>query len=312
MTGIVYHRYGYDGSHRVEIGESIEHKRICRFCGKKMPEVTFKNIAHAISESIGCKEFFNYEECDSCNKKFAPMEQDFYRRHAFDLSFFDIEGKKGCREIETKDFSISGIKGMVPINIKSVEKFNKILADIEQGKDAILLSAKKTISKYTPQNIYKCLCKYVLGMLESEFLPHFKDTIDWINSELCPRVLPSVLVYRPNSILTHPRIAYFIRVQGNEDFPFAIGCLEFANQGYFFLIPFCQGENLPKPDSKVYQKFKESFCKIVGNRPYKERDLSEHTKKTPSLRLDLQNIVLGETAFIQNTTDLYTQSKIFQ
>lgn len=302
MTGIVYHRYGYNGDHRIEIGEPIEHKRICRFCGKKMPEVTFKNIAHAVSESIGCKEFINYEECDSCNKKFAPLEQDFYRRHAFALSFCDIEGKKGCREIETKDFSIPGIKGIVPLNIKSVNKFNKMLADIEQGKDSIHLSAKKTISKYAPQNIYKCLCKYVLGMMGSEFLPHFKNTIDWINSELRPRSLSPVLVYTPDSILEHPRIAYFIRTQDNEDFPFAIGCLEFANQGYFFLIPFCNSENPYRPGSKVYHNFKRSFCKIFSNRSYKEQDLSEHTKNTTSLRVDLQNIVLEKTAFIRDTT----------
>lgn len=295
-----YNRFGYNGSTKIYIGEYQNEKRICRFCGKKIPEVTFDHLAHAISESIGCKEFINYEECDACNKKFSPIEQDFYRRHAFDLAFATIAGKKGLREIETKDFSIPTGNGMIPINIKSLNKFNKIEDNIKHGGDSILLSAKKTIVKYTPQNIYKCLCKYVIGMLESKYLPHFKDTIDWINSELCPRLLPSVLVYTLDYTVTHPHIAYFIRTQDNEDFPFAIGCLEFAKQGYFFIIPFCHAENLPNQESKVYNNFQKFFRTIFNNRSYKEQDLSRHTKISPLVSINIQNIAIGETAFIED------------
>ena len=278
MIGIIYHCYGYNGSQRVEIGEPIENKRVCRFCGKKTPEVTFRHEAHAVSESIGCDKFINYEECDACNKKFSAIEQDFYRRHAFDLSFANIGGKKGDRIIGTKDFTIFNINGCLQIEIKSAKKFEEKVTSIEQGKDAVSLYIEKSISKYIPQNIYKCLCKYVLGMLNPTFLKYFTGTIDWINNEIASQTLPPVLTYSPDHILEHPRIVYFIRAQDIEELPFAIGCLEFGNKGYFFIIPFCGGDDLPNTESIIYRNFKETFNKIFGNRSYELQDLSDHVK----------------------------------
>lgn len=38
-------------------------EKVCRFCGKRFPEVKFKQKAHAIPELIGNKEFVLYNEC---------------------------------------------------------------------------------------------------------------------------------------------------------------------------------------------------------------------------------------------------------
>ncbi|CUU82526.1 HNH endonuclease [Campylobacter hyointestinalis] len=43
----------------------------CRFCGKSCPEVTFKNISHAIPECLGNKQIICKNECDECNKFFS-------------------------------------------------------------------------------------------------------------------------------------------------------------------------------------------------------------------------------------------------
>ena len=51
-------------------------EKICRFCGKKEPEVTFNKIAHAIPEMLGNKQYISLSECDTCNKKFSKYEDN--------------------------------------------------------------------------------------------------------------------------------------------------------------------------------------------------------------------------------------------
>ena len=45
--------------------------RVCRFCGKRSPEVTFESEAHAIPEALGNKSIFSAYECDVCNHMFG-------------------------------------------------------------------------------------------------------------------------------------------------------------------------------------------------------------------------------------------------
>ena len=68
--------FGYDGLEEW-IGEPDENKRICRFCGKSVPRVSFKKIAHAIQDALGNKLLFCYEECDTCNHDLAMVEDQF-------------------------------------------------------------------------------------------------------------------------------------------------------------------------------------------------------------------------------------------
>jgi len=41
--------------------------KVCRFCNKAEPEVTFKTIAHAVPEFLGNKQLILKNECDQCN-----------------------------------------------------------------------------------------------------------------------------------------------------------------------------------------------------------------------------------------------------
>ena len=63
----------------IRIGTKQKDNRVCRFCNKTMPEVTFKNKSHTISHALGNICFITNDECDSCNKKFGlSIEQDFF------------------------------------------------------------------------------------------------------------------------------------------------------------------------------------------------------------------------------------------
>jgi hypothetical protein len=61
---------------KIKLG-SRDHRR-CRFCGKSKPDVTFRQVTHALPEAIGNKSITIFYECDSCNQKFgAGIETEF-------------------------------------------------------------------------------------------------------------------------------------------------------------------------------------------------------------------------------------------
>ena len=296
---IIYKKYGYDVSSPTYIGESDKSKRVCRFCHGRYPDVTFRSKAHAISESIGNKYLINREECDSCNSKFNPIEQEFYNYHAVRLSYCNQGGKAGVRKIKEKDLAFYNKNDIWTIETMSKEDFDTKIHSIEQGNTSASIDTRLTSAHYVEQNIYKCLCKYVIGILAPELLMQFNDTINWINSkELTPISLPKLLAYVPDCVLQHPRIAYFIRQQASPNASFALGCLEFADIGYFFIIPFCKDYVEITPT--VYQNFILAYHNLFDKRPYKELSLNGIIKKTYSFKMEIRNIIIGKTAFIQD------------
>lgn len=303
MSSIVYNKFGYNNKSSIYIGESKKEDRVCRFCGRKYPNVTFKHKAHAISESIGNKQFINREECDECNDKLSiAIEQDFYNYHAMLLHILCIKGKRGSRKIKTKDVIFDNDNGVFTINIRSKEIFLQKYATIELGNSSLDLSFDLLSTPFVPQNIYKCLCKYVIGMLQPQFMQYFRGTIDWIVRGLFPVSLPPVLVYTLKYSLDHPQIAYFIQNKYNDNYPFAIGCLEFANIGYFFLIPFYDMYDIQKIESTIYKKFKDAFRKLF-NYNYQEINFSWHMRQTQKINLNFMNIIPDKTAFMQELSN---------
>ncbi len=91
----------YWGDKRVLIGENDKTKRVCRFCGKASSSVTtFKQNAHAISESLGNKLLYCNEECDSCNASFSAIEQDFFNIHHLLFSLYQKKRQGWIKEFE--------------------------------------------------------------------------------------------------------------------------------------------------------------------------------------------------------------------
>ncbi len=67
----VYSISAFDASTKKTIGEQDKSKRVCRFCNNTRTNISFNNIAHAISESLGNKKIILNEECDECNSEFG-------------------------------------------------------------------------------------------------------------------------------------------------------------------------------------------------------------------------------------------------
>ena len=230
--------FGYDELEEWT-GEPDENKRICRFCGKSVPSVSFKKIAHAIQDALGNKLLFCYEECDTCNHDLAMVEDQFRILMDFRRSIFRIprKGTTKAAKVVGKDFIIVPDTKGDPIMYLMKEN---IADSIDTTKPFVHHFELK--SPVVNEQMYKALCKMVIDMLPTCELPHFKNTIEWIKSkDFMPDTLPSIwLINLPcnNPVFKQPILDVFINNRHTpQKAPYCTGIVWLYDIAYIFIVP---------------------------------------------------------------------------
>lgn len=239
-----------DSRSRISIGVKDKTKRVCRFCGKSMqstPKVEFSNKSHAISESLGNKGLICLEECEDCNKRFGKtIEQDITNLFSFQLIMKGVKGKKGDRTIKgdgvsiTNDTSSREVIGRDTITISLDSTLDT--RDIHKITQDLSKSMSFPQVKYRPQNIYKCFCKYVLSLIDSQYLQYFQETIKWINEPLTKHELPPIWHYVVSTEVV-PSIAIMIRKHNGIEMPYCWAIISIAGLQFLYILPFCSLDN---------------------------------------------------------------------
>ena len=234
----------FNGDERINIGVFDKEKRVCRFCGKSMPDVEFKQKAHAISESLGNKNLICREECDACNRRFGEtIEQDIADRFRFDIILKGIKGKDGSPTMKSEgtsiynDTSTRDTLGRDTLVLKVNHKF----PDSHDPQDIarfISQQASFSCTSFIPQNVYKCFCKYVLSLIDAQYIPYFKGTIDWINESLTMHRLPPVWHYQV-PMDEKPSLVIMLRKNNRYDIPYCWAIISIAGIQHMFILPFC-------------------------------------------------------------------------
>lgn len=280
----------FDGSTKKPIGEQDKLKRVCRFCNNTRANVTFKNVAHAISESLGNKKIILNEECDECNSEFgsaAGIEGSLITFLKFYGIFFGIKGKNGIPKIKGKNFELSN-EGKIEI-----KHYADNDEDLEKDKD--LTEAKfrlDTFDNVIMQDIYKTLCKYSLSVIDSSVLPQFQDTISWINGKITIAKLPKVAILSSyNFFKTHPSLIVYLRQDGNTDLPYAVGEFHYTFLTFVFIIPLTKSDSKDFTDQKDYDVFWDFFKHYSMTKDWDYRNFSDNTKRkfTLNLNFNLKN-----------------------
>lgn len=293
-----YDLYVFDKNTKQTIGEKDKSKRVCRFCGKKSPEVTFKSVAHAVSEALGNKEIVLNEECDDCNNKFgSKVEIDLIEYLRFYCVFFGIKGKEKIPEIKRPDFPVTEDgKNFAIKNDEGVKLEYFHANDPEKTEDTFPLKlALRSDKEIIAQNVYKTLCKYALSVIGSEHIPAFKETIKWLNDEIVIAKLPKVAMLVTNSFFDkHPRLTLYIRKNDNHDLPFLVGELNFTAFTFSFIVPLCSNDKkdfLEPKDYDVFWKTFKHYSKIEG---WRYLNFSENVKKKLTINLNIEPRKQGE------------------
>ena len=274
-TGYRHFAYGYDGI-RTSVGEGNKAKRVCRFCGRKMPEVTFKDVAHAVSEGLGNKMLFCNEECEKCNNRLSKLESNL-------THYLDIRRAMGGILTKTDGMvpSVDG-KGFV---IRGNEN-NQAILYIEddgllKGKDLSQPNVVKleTTETVTHQGIYKSLCKIVIDLLPTDEMAHFGETIGWINGSVLDNELPPYMATYDRESVSQPTVDLFLsRHSGAE--PYCTAIVHILDAVFLFVLP---EVDVDKGRFKSFDAIIDHLAKFIS--PYggqwQVEDASEFTLASP-------------------------------
>jgi len=282
-----YKIQAFDESTKRKIGEQDKAKRICRFCNNEREENTFKNIAHAISESLGNKKIILNEECDQCNSEFGSaqgIESSLITFLKFYGIFFGVKGKNGIPKIKGRNFELSN-EGQIEI-----KHYADTDDDIDNEED--LTETKLQLDTYDSiimQDIYKTLCKYALSVVDSNEIAKFQKTISWINGKTETTTLPKVAILTSYDFFkTHPSLIVYLRKDENTDLPYAVGELHYTFLTLVFIIPLAESDTKDFSEDENYENFWQFFKHYNSTENWNFRNFSDKTKRKFTLNLNFK------------------------
>lgn len=157
---------------------------------------------------------------------------------SFLLTIHSIHGKNGIRKTTGKNFKISldeSTKSDTNIGTITIQIDKDLPVNIEDFfKEKLLLYTSSL--KFLPQNVYKCLCKYVISVIEKRYLLEFKGTINWINSSTKYCKLPLVAIGDAKPPIDTPYLIVSVRKTNDYNYPFCYALFAVANIAFAFII----------------------------------------------------------------------------
>lgn len=230
--------YGYT-TEKTFVGHRVHSERVCRFCGKKYPDVNFKDEnAHAIPDGLGNKLLFCYDECTSCNNKLNnSFEKDFVVYLDVRRALSGIRGKKKIPTVYGHNYKLEG-----PTQELSISKY----AIIDETDDSYFIKLEG-FAEISHLNLYKALIKFVVNLADESMLSNFKNAVGWLNDRFLPPNLPNVyyVYHHDEDTVTQPRIRIYVRKDNlsYKSGPYCIAELDILDLTYIFIIPFVPADD---------------------------------------------------------------------
>lgn len=231
---------------QVRVGEPEKSKRKCRFCGEMMPTVSYEKDAHTISEGLGNKSIITNDECDRCNEDMGrEIEQDLMTYLSPMRTFMSLRGKNGLVKIKDDSFALyEDAPGQIHIDLFEQEVPELKHWEFEQNGD----SFKWTFTHpqmLNPQDVYRAVVKYAIGVMEDAELSHFQETITWVRKMHFASDLPRLCFYldiKPKNE-EKPCITVFFRKNDDKSLPYCFVELQVSGVVIFGVIPFCDQDD---------------------------------------------------------------------
>lgn len=278
-----YELLSFDGEKKVRVGEPDKSKRVCRFCNRGNGEVTFKNVAHSISEAFGNKNIITNDECDICNERFgAGIEHELIQYLSLYRNFFQVRGKKGVSKLKGKNFEISHGD---PFHIKHFLTEDQI-KDAERDPFNVRFDTHESVAL---QNVYKALVKYALSVMPTAELTNFRDTIDWIKSSENIDALPKVAVFHSYHLFAEqPKLMLSIRKSEDQTLPYAVAEFRFTFLVFVFILPLSSKDKRSFINAEDFDHFWKSFSHYSRQDGWKFENMSDKVKRPFAMNLKFE------------------------
>lgn len=310
MKNIVFNPINsFNETNTTPIGESDVNKRVCRFCGRGVKQgATFNHKSHAISECLGNKNIFTYEECDSCNQEFSRLEQNIGNFFAGQLYLYGVNGKSshknplGLRRISTPECDFSEKSGVKVVTVKG-KNSNSILGSLTNNSELNLQSTMK-FDKYCPLDVYKSFCKFALSLFNIDDFSHFKKLTEWVVGKRDLLINPVVLYSQCAMPNIQPKFIYFTQNDSNQA-PYCVGLFFICH--LVFIVEFPSDETFEYQSNEIrLQLLRFLSVKIFQRTDFRELPLYG-TELIPTIfkfSINIpQNLKEGKDFFVGRTKD---------
>lgn len=242
-----YRTLSYECEELFRVGTQERKERKCRYCGKSMPEVTFKKNAHAISQALGNYKLFTNDECDTCNDQFGHSEDEFIKYISIYRTIASTELESMVKHsAEFSSFKLSAKENDSRLTLSST-KISKIIKTDEK------LTVYHEAGKLNFLEIYKTLVKFVIGLLPDEELIYFERTKKWLLNECQLKLynFKRTIFHEPEE---HPFINIYFRKNETKELPYLVAELHVFHLEFLYVIPGCIKDNA-NYDCNIIDKF---------------------------------------------------------
>lgn len=283
-----YEIYTFLGDTRKHFyGEKDKTKRICRYCHRSEEQgAKFTQEAHAISDILGNKVLYSYDECDECNDYLGShCEQDFGEYLRFQRCYFGIKGREGVPEVKGLNFSMTHHEGQ-PLN---VEYHHNEQVVPEEIYNLVL----KYDMEFNPQNLYRALVKYFIGLVPSRFASHFYHTGTWVKgidefgASVSIGKLPTIKRLTVPQPVDRPQVIVYLRKDDDKTLPYAVGEFHIFNYIYTYIIPLTNADDRDFTDESDFNRFWNYFKHYKAMQNWHSIDISADHKVTTHLDIEL-------------------------
>jgi hypothetical protein len=268
-----------------------KNERICRFCNKQIPEVTFKKDAHVMPELMGNRNLISDFECDVCNHFFSKYEDELARFMGLSRTLSFMRGKEGLPKFKTPDKNLIVGKDEESgdpkrIQLVSIGQENN---HFEIDKDKKTLTVNSVKHPYTPIKVFKALLKVALSLVEGSELANFPKAFKILMSDEHDDKIKGLPVLRlfvwvcPGVPFPSPLVFLCCKKESKKEAnaPSKTMVLYFQNYIYQVFIPF--DEN----DKWLYQKGSEITFPIMS--PFLDKTWIDNFGKPKFFNIDLSS-----------------------
>jgi hypothetical protein len=173
---------------RTHIGdESLvddKNRRVCRFCLRTTPAVTFNKEAHAVPQLFGNRSLLSVYECDDCNQKFGiRIENDLGNWTKPYRTMLLVPGKGGVPSIKDRGAERWRIDGHVEGDQRELETIHwRNEGPFRIDENQHLHITELTRDPYTPAGVMKAFVRVGLTLMPDPELAYFPELMAWIQN----------------------------------------------------------------------------------------------------------------------------------
>jgi hypothetical protein len=234
---------------KVMLGGNVpKESRVCRFCKKSHPEVSFSKDAHAVPESLGNKSILSAYECDPCNEKFGQgIENDLGNWSKPMRTLMRIRGKSGVPTLKKGSSGGWRVEYDNTSGLQITAYEDEPIFEIDEAAKSVVFTLRR--DPYTPVAVHKALVKIGLTLLPEQEVPNFQHAIQWVCSDdrrPFMRGVPILRAFQPGPMPNDLLVASVFRRKAEvENVLYAFLVLAFGNEMYQVFLP------SPERDSRM-------------------------------------------------------------